>query len=121
MGSRSGIEIDDTCVTAFNKLKLAKNIRYTSFKMSNDLKKIIVEKEVHKAGDNEDQYKEFVAQLPQNEARYFIYDFEFRNPDGDIRNKVALILWCPDACLTKTNALHNQQRRFEEETRWNPS
>ena len=107
-GSRSGIEIDDSCMTAFNNLKMGKNTRYASFKMSSDLKKVLLEKEVPKSsgGSSESQYKEFVSQVPANDARYFIYDFEFTNADGDVRNKVALILWCPDGTSTKTKMLY---------------
>ena len=105
-GSRSGIEIDDSCIGAFNNLKMGKTTRYASFKMSSDLKKVLLEKEVGKSGNAEAQYKEFVSQLPANDARYFIYDFEFINGDGDVRNKVALILWVPDSTTTKTKMLY---------------
>jgi len=105
-GSRSGIKVDDACNTAFNKLKMGKGLRYVAFKMSEDHSIVQVEAEVAKSGSPEDQFKEFRSKLPAKDGRYYIYDFEYNNADNDIRNKVALILWCPDATPIKTKMLY---------------
>jgi cofilin len=40
-------------------------------------------------------YQEFVKELPANDCRYAVFDFEFEAKDGDggKRNKILFILW----------------------------
>eukprot|EP01089_Gocevia_fonbrunei_P016076 TRINITY_DN48_c0_g3_i1.p1 TRINITY_DN48_c0_g3~~TRINITY_DN48_c0_g3_i1.p1 ORF type:complete len:141 (-),score=38.14 TRINITY_DN48_c0_g3_i1:77-499(-) len=106
----SGIEVDDACVNAYNSLKMGKNVRYVEMKMNDTLTSVVVAKEVAKKGDITAEYKEFLEQLPANEARYFIYDFEFTNADNDIRNKVAFILWAPDSASIKGKMIYTSTK-----------
>ncbi|KAL6056589.1 cofilin [Balamuthia mandrillaris] len=90
-GSQSGIAIDDECVNKFNELKLGKNVRYAIFKIADDHKSVVFEKEAPTSATWED----FVGELPRNDARYGIFDFEYE-VDGGKRNKIVFVLWAPD-------------------------
>ena len=58
-------EIDET----FQKLKAQHLFRYVGFKVSDDKKNIIVDKEVP-----ESTIPEFISQLPKDSPRYYVYD-----------------------------------------------
>ena len=86
----TGIGVDDLCITQFQDLKLKKKYRYIVYRLSDDCTQIIVDKAVEKCDD----YDEFVErELPEDDCRYAIYDFEFTVPDGGVRNKICFINW----------------------------
>lgn len=68
----TGITVSDPVVSSYNDLKLKKNARYLMFK--------IVDNEIvyDKTGDREQTYDLFLAQLPTNEPRYCVYDFDIK-------------------------------------------
>lgn len=78
--------MSDNCVTAFQALKLGKKLKYIIFNLSSDLKEIIVEKT-----SEESDYEVFLKDLPANECRWAVYDFEFEK-DGK-RNKLLFVSW----------------------------
>jgi hypothetical protein len=73
----------------FQELKLRRNYKYLTFKISNDKTEIVVEKK-STFGD----YDKFLADLPENECRWAVYDFEFEKEDGGRRNKIVFYSWC---------------------------
>lgn len=64
------------------------------FNLNKDNTEIIVEK-VSSSTD----YDDFLADLPENECRWAVYDFEFEKPDGGKRNKLVLLSWFASAFL----------------------
>merc|ERR1711974_509190 len=98
----TGVAIQDACVDKFQELKLGKNTRYLMYKINDTHTEIIVEKV---AGSSE-TYDSFVSQLPQDDCRYAVYDFEFETPDGGKRNKILFISWSPDSSKIKSKMLY---------------
>jgi cofilin len=84
----SGVAVDDDCVNIFQELKLGHKFRYLIYRLSDDLSKIIVDKTAPPSAD----YQSFLNELPKDECRYVIYDFEFQ-VEGAQRNKIIFILW----------------------------
>ncbi|CAO3568625.1 unnamed protein product [Mortierella alpina] len=94
----SGVAVSDSCLEAFHKLKLEHKYKYVVFKISDDNKEIIVEK----ASDNSD-YEAFLMDLPKDDCRYAIYDFEYEK-EGK-RNKILFYSWAPDAAKIKSKMI----------------
>ncbi|CAE6512187.1 unnamed protein product [Rhizoctonia solani] len=82
----SGVTVNSECQPAYQKLKLNKEKdvkqKYIIFKLSDDLKEIVVEKT-----STESNYDTFVADLPKDQPRWAVYDVEFEK-DGGKRNKL---------------------------------
>jgi cofilin len=62
--------------------------RYIIFTLNKDLTEIVVEK-TSSAAD----YDDFIADLPEVECRWAVYDFEFEKEGGGKRNKIVFISW----------------------------
>lgn len=73
------------CVPAFEELKLGKKVKYIIYKLSDDKKHIEVEK-----SSLEGDYDKFIADLPENECRYAIYDFEFELGEGEGKRYICI-------------------------------
>jgi cofilin len=65
---------------------LRKRLKYIIFNIREDLKEIIVEKT-----SEESDYDQFLSDLPADQCRWAVYDFEFET-DGK-RNKLFFISW----------------------------
>ncbi|KAG0064293.1 cofilin, partial [Podila epicladia] len=72
-------------------LKLKKIHKYIIYKLSEDKTSI----EVEKTSEATATYDEFVKELPQNDCRYALYDFDYTLPEGP-RNKIVFYTWSPD-------------------------
>jgi len=109
----SGVAISDTCVESYNSLKLGHQFRYVTFKISDNLKEVVVDKTAPntKGADIKSEYENFVrTSLPAEECRYVVYDFEFKAEDGGDRNKIVFILWAPDNAKTKPKMLYTSSK-----------
>lgn len=60
------------------------------YRLSEDLASIVVDKTAEKVGS----YDEFVAELPENDCRYAVFDFEYEKVAGEgLRNKILFYVW----------------------------
>jgi len=82
----SGIQVADVCVTTYQQLKLGKKFKYILFTLNDNLSEIVVEK----TSDAPD-FETFVEDLPKDQCRWAVYDFEFEK-DGK-RNKLSFVSW----------------------------
>eukprot|EP00019_Armaparvus_languidus_P010085 CAMPEP_0168579112 /NCGR_PEP_ID=MMETSP0420-20121227/20_1 /TAXON_ID=498008 /ORGANISM="Pessonella sp." /LENGTH=143 /DNA_ID=CAMNT_0008613001 /DNA_START=41 /DNA_END=472 /DNA_ORIENTATION=- len=99
----TGVGVSDDCVTKFGELKLGHKFRYIVFKMSDDLTEIVVEKTAPNSAD----YDAFKADLPKDDCRYAVYDFEYDQPGGGgKRSKILFVLWSPDTAKIKSKMLY---------------
>eukprot|EP01111_Echinosteliopsis_oligospora_P006825 TRINITY_DN211_c0_g1_i1.p1 TRINITY_DN211_c0_g1~~TRINITY_DN211_c0_g1_i1.p1 ORF type:complete len:149 (+),score=37.69 TRINITY_DN211_c0_g1_i1:155-601(+) len=112
----SGIAINQECVTAYNSLKLNHADRWITFKISDDLKEVVIADRQANAGGRsgaagEKEYTDFVKRaLPQNECRYAIYDFDFKAEDGGDRSKIVFVLWAPDSAKIKPKMMYTSSK-----------
>lgn len=83
----SGIQAADACITTFQQLKLGKNFKYILFALNDHLSEIVVEKT-----SDASNYETFVEDLPKDQCRWAVYDFEFEKNDGK-RNKLCFVSW----------------------------
>jgi len=103
--SGSGIAIHDDCVHKFNELKLAHNMRYVIFRMSDNLSQVVLEKTAPPTATWED----FERDLPRDDCRYGVFDFEYEK-DGGKRNKIVFVVWCPETSKIKSKMLYTSTK-----------
>jgi cofilin len=69
-------------------LKLGKKFKYIIYGLSDDNKEIVVLKH-----SESQSYDDFVADLPEQECRWAVYDFEFEKEGAGRRNKICFYSW----------------------------
>ncbi|EPX73146.1 actin depolymerizing factor [Schizosaccharomyces octosporus yFS286] len=102
--SFSGVKVAPECLEAFQELKLGKNLRYIVFKMNDAKTEIIVDK---KSTDKD--FDTFLGELPEQDCRYAVYDFEYNMGEG-LRNKIVFISWSPDVSPIKSKMVYSSSK-----------
>ncbi|OUM63165.1 hypothetical protein PIROE2DRAFT_67416 [Piromyces sp. E2] len=97
----SGVGVKDECINAFQDLKLGRKLKYIIYKISDNLKEVVVEK----TGEETD-YDDFIGSLPENECRYAVYDFNYTNEEGGKRTKIVFYTWSPDTARIKMKMVY---------------
>ncbi|KAI0789596.1 actin depolymerizing factor [Abortiporus biennis] len=92
----SGVGVSPECLEAFQDLKLGHKFKYIIYNLKSDNTEIIVQKK----GDVSSSYDDFLADLPEDDIRWAVYDFEFEK-DGGKRNKLVFVSWAPDNAKIK--------------------
>jgi cofilin len=83
----SGVGVNPTCIETFQELKLRKKAKYIIFTLNRENTEIVVDKT-----SASQSYEEFLADLPETECRWAVYDFEFEKQEGK-RNKICFFSW----------------------------
>jgi len=106
----SGVSVDDKCVSMWQLLKERK-IKGCNFKLTKDMKKIVVEDESiitrnPREEANPQWFEQWTSMLPENECRYAIYDIEIGIDLGSgmstgTRNKLVFVVWAPQTAKIK--------------------
>ncbi|QPG75064.1 cofilin [Brettanomyces nanus] len=90
--SRSGVGVSDEALKAFNDLKL----------VSDDKTKIVVDKT-----SSDESYDVFLEELPENDCKYAVYDFEYEiGPNEGKRNKIVFFQWSPDTASIRAKMVY---------------
>lgn len=85
----SGVAVNSICLDTFQRLKLKKDLKYIIFSLNKDNTEIVVHKE-----SAESDYDKFLEDLPDDEPRWAVYDFEYEAEGGGKRNKLVFFSWC---------------------------
>jgi cofilin len=86
----SGVQVNDDCISEWEKMKLRSAYRYILYKLSPDLARIEIDK---KAAVNS-TYEQFLADLPPQSPRYAVFDMHYMLEDGSSkRDKPFFLLW----------------------------
>ncbi|CAH9130320.1 unnamed protein product [Cuscuta epithymum] len=86
----SGMAVHDDCKLKFLELKGKRTHRYIVYKIEE--KQIVVEK----LGDPGESYDEFIQNLPANESRYAVYDYDFVSKENVPKSRIFFIAWTRD-------------------------
>jgi len=97
----SGVAVSDDVLTRYQELKLGHSLRYALFKLNADQTQVVVDKV---AAPNA-TYDQFIADLPPNDCRYAVFDFEYEQEGGQ-RNKILFVVWAPDSAKIKAKMLY---------------
>jgi len=99
----SGVEVTEACIEAFQQMKIPDpkepRKRCIIFKISDDKKKIVIEKTILKDTNKtqEEEYAEIVQTLPPREGRYVVWDLLIPNAkSGKENDKLIFMSWSPD-------------------------
>lgn len=81
------VGLGEDCIPLFTKLK-SRGLKYIIYRLSEDKKSIISEKtsdedNLDVDGPEEAKYEAFLANLPDNDCRYAVYDLEYDSPGGE--------------------------------------
>ena len=87
----------------FEDMKQSKSYKYIIFKLNEHHTEIVVEKT-----STSSEYRDFCADLPENECRWAVYDLEFKNDEGSKRNKIIFYKWYVSFFKRKGNCLHTR-------------
>ncbi|KAK4526282.1 hypothetical protein GAYE_SCF22MG4196 [Galdieria yellowstonensis] len=112
----SGVAVDDTCGKEFTVLVRSTPRKYRAiiFKLTDDLSSVCVEKTLPAANitkcSAQEDWKKFVTELPQNDCRFAVYDFEYQTSEGVSKNRIIFILWSPESAKIKSKMLYSSSR-----------
>eukprot|EP00761_Pharyngomonas_kirbyi_P011326 gb/GECH01011351.1/.p1 GENE.gb/GECH01011351.1/~~gb/GECH01011351.1/.p1 ORF type:complete len:138 (+),score=24.56 gb/GECH01011351.1/:1-414(+) len=96
----SGVKHTDDCVQKYNDLKLNHKFRYIVYNITSES-----QIEVEKTADASATYDDFIKELPKDEPRYAVFDFEFDAGEGT-RNKLVFVNWSPDTAKIKSKMVY---------------
>lgn len=106
----SGVEVDDNCIQSYIKLQLQHSSQFIIYRLSDDKKRIIVDK----IGPVGCTYDNFVSELQnagsKGEGRYGVFDFNYTVKER-IVNKIVFFLWIPDTIQVKQRMLYSSSVR----------
>lgn len=93
------VAVADESLTTFNDLKLGKKYKFIIFALNDKKTEIVVEKT-----SSELDYDSFLENLPENDCRYAIYDFEYELGNGEgKRSKIVFLSWSPDTAPVRVS------------------
>ncbi|KAI5818985.1 hypothetical protein BZA77DRAFT_175525 [Pyronema omphalodes] len=96
----NSVAISPECHSVFQQLHQDKKLKYIIYKLSDDMKTIVVEK-----SGSEAEYSVFEQLLPEQEPRYAVYDFEYDSGEGK-RKKICFYSWSPDDAPTRAKMVY---------------
>lgn len=99
----TSVSVAPECISAFNELKLGKDIKWIIYKISDDWKEIVVEETSKDPDFNAFREKLLNAKSKDRKGkegiggRYAVFDVEYELESGEgTRSKITFISWCPD-------------------------
>ncbi|KAH0800496.1 putative actophorin [Histomonas meleagridis] len=102
----TGIIVHDECMPVFNDFKIGHKYRYVLFTFSDDERFIVVDK----TGPKDTTYDQFLDDLPQNDVCFAVYDYDFTNDDGNLRNRLLFISWVPNSAPARKKMISASTR-----------
>ncbi|OBS23114.1 hypothetical protein FPOA_03673 [Fusarium poae] len=98
----SGVGVSDHCLQEYQGLKLKNTYRYIIYKLNKTVNEIIVDRT-----SKSEEWDDFLADLPETEPRYAVYDFEFEKDDGTgAGRKIVFVSWTPDSAKVKDKMVY---------------
>lgn len=77
----------DECKLKFLELKTKRTHRFIIYKIEE--KQVIVDK----VGEPAQSYEDFAANLPADECRYAVYDFDFFTEENVPKSRIFFVAW----------------------------
>jgi len=106
----SGVNVTDDCKHTYDKLHMGKAFRYIIYKLTDDLKDIVVDK----TGDRDSSYENFTQEMfdaeSRRECRYAVYDAEYQSKEKHEKQKLVFIFWAPENALVKQKMVYSASK-----------
>lgn len=105
--SLSGVTATDEVVDSFLDLKLGKTgLKYVIYKLNDKKTEFIVD-----IASKDTDYDSFLENLPENDCRYAVYDFDYEVAPGEgKRNKIIFFAWSPDSAPVRSKMVYASSR-----------
>ncbi|KAK6181168.1 hypothetical protein SNE40_009088 [Patella caerulea] len=105
----SGVGVTEQCIQAFHEIKMNHRWLYIIYRISDDLKNIIVDE----IGDRDRTYADFVDHLKDAErkkqCRYGVYDVQFLQ-DHVPQERLVFFLWSPECATIRQKMLYSTSK-----------
>lgn len=106
--SMSGISLNADAVEVFYLVRSKSKYRWVIWRINDDSTEVVIEK----LGDPSSTYNDFLRELPQEDCRYAVYDYDFVGPDGQNHSKIVFINWAPDVAKVKSKMMYASTKDF---------
>jgi len=103
----SGVSVANECLEAYQEIKIGKQHRYLIYKLSDDLKEVIVAKKAEKT-ETYDDFVECVKGYGEN-CLYAVFDFEYTLNDMQ-RKKLVFVLWAPENAKVRQKMVYTSSK-----------
>jgi len=108
------VNIPNTVVDEYNTMKLKHTYQYILLKLSDDYKQLLITKTVPKIKVEDDAtakqvYDEFIQEFEPKQCSYAIFDFHYKEGEGD-RDKLIFLSWCPNTASIKQKMTYSSCR-----------
>ncbi|BFZ18870.1 hypothetical protein BsWGS_21909 [Bradybaena similaris] len=110
----SGVKVDEDTVNTYNDMKLRKRkLRYFMMAIDNadGLIKVVECKERDGSRTQEQEFNDFIDQLPLDIGRYCIIDLTIPQKNGAQKDIMFLITWCPSNAPTKSHIMYTTSKK----------
>ncbi|KAK7088146.1 actophorin-like [Littorina saxatilis] len=108
----SGVAVDDCAKNIYQLVKMhgKDKLRYAVLRISDDLKKIVVDDEKMGTSERMDMeepahFMDVIRELPSDDGRYMIYDYPFEKEHRKC-SKLILVMWVPSTIPIKKKMLY---------------
>ncbi|RGP81808.1 actin depolymerizing factor [Fusarium longipes] len=100
------LSLSSNCIPTYEELKLAHKHRYIIYRIDKSNNEFVVDRTSQST-----DWNDFISDLPEDEPRIAIYDFNFvkRTEDG-ITNKIVFITWSPNTANIRTKMLYASEK-----------
>ncbi|KAJ3217906.1 Acyl-coenzyme A thioesterase 9, mitochondrial [Dinochytrium kinnereticum] len=104
----SGVQVSNEVITLFEEMKLRRKYAFMVFKIQESLivPDLIYTTEQADIAGTDATFQAFVNQMPAEEGRYGVFDFEYDSGSDGIRNKLVFFLWAPDTSKIRSRMLY---------------
>ncbi|CAH1785131.1 unnamed protein product [Owenia fusiformis] len=99
----SGVKVGKDVEKQFDEMKLGHTSSFILMGINNGAIEVMKNA---KKGEEGTSYEEFVADLPQDDCRYAVYDLGYTLKDGREQEKLVFIAWCPDTAHVKKKMIY---------------
>ncbi|KAJ3066931.1 cofilin [Podochytrium sp. JEL0797] len=97
----------------YEEMKLRRKYAFLVYKIEGDniVPDLVMSAEDAAKLGSEATYEKFIAQMPESEGRYGVFDFEYDSGADGIRNKLVFFLWAPDTARIKSRMLYASSKQ----------
>lgn len=110
----SGVKVADDTVETYKAMKLRKvNLRYLmmAIDQTDGLIKVVCTKERDTSRSQEEEFNDFLQELPLDVGRYCIIDLTIPQKNGALKDIMFMITWCPSGAPTKSHIVYTTSKK----------
>jgi len=107
----SGVKVNIECAAEYEKMKMKSAYRYITFKLSDNMKEIVVDETASRDATYEQLQQRLLTIADEGSCRYAAYDHEFEF-NGSPKSKMVFIAWNPEGAKTKQKMVYTSSKGY---------